>query len=180
LQKSPTKETLFCKRDLYTPHPFAPHTTHSFVFFRVSHLSFRISHISLSTHLSSSLAYSFFLCASHVTSLCLFPSLSYIGWLRLVGSFRSKVIFAKEPYKKDYILQKRPIILRSLLIVATPYLSFRAFPHLFEFLTSLFESPSYLPFSACSQATSLFLVIFFFKSLTSFFETLTYPTFRVS
>jgi len=28
---------------------------------------------------------------------------------------------AKEPYKRDDILQKRPIILRSLLIVATPY-----------------------------------------------------------
>jgi len=28
--------------------------------------------------------------------------------------------FAKEPYKRDYILQKRLIILRSLLIVATP------------------------------------------------------------
>ena len=26
----------------------------------------------------------------------------------------------KEPYKRNYILQKRPIILRSLLIVATP------------------------------------------------------------
>ena len=31
------------------------------------------------------------------------------------------VSFAKEPYKRDDILQKRPIILRSLLIVATPY-----------------------------------------------------------
>jgi len=30
---------------------------------------------------------------------------------------------AKEPYKRDDILQKRPIILRSLLIVATPYVS---------------------------------------------------------
>jgi len=30
------------------------------------------------------------------------------------------VSFAKEPYKRDYILQKRRIILRSLLIVATP------------------------------------------------------------
>jgi len=29
----------------------------------------------------------------------------------------------KEPYKRDYILQKRLIILRSLLMVATPYLS---------------------------------------------------------
>jgi len=29
------------------------------------------------------------------------------------------VSFAKEPKKRDYILPKRPIILRSLLIVAT-------------------------------------------------------------
>ena len=28
--------------------------------------------------------------------------------------------FAKEPYKRDYILQKRLIILRSLLLAATP------------------------------------------------------------
>jgi len=27
-------------------------------------------------------------------------------------------LFAEEPYKRDHILQKRPIILRSLLIVA--------------------------------------------------------------
>ena len=32
-----------------------------------------------------------------------------------------QVSFANEPYKTDDILQKRPIILRSLLIVATPY-----------------------------------------------------------
>jgi len=31
---------------------------------------------------------------------------------------------AKEPYKRDDILQKRPILLRSLLIIATPYLIF--------------------------------------------------------
>ena len=34
-----------------------------------------------------------------------------------------QVSFAKEPYKRDDILQKRPVILRSLLIVATPYVS---------------------------------------------------------
>jgi len=44
-----------------------------------------------------------------------------MGWLRLVGFFKSEVTFAKEPYKKDYVLQKRPMNLRSLLIVATPY-----------------------------------------------------------
>ena len=32
-----------------------------------------------------------------------------------------KVSFAKETYQRDDILQKRPIIFRSLLIVATPY-----------------------------------------------------------
>jgi len=44
-----------------------------------------------------------------------------IGWLRLVGSLRLKISFAKKPYKKDDILQKGPIILRSLLTVAKPY-----------------------------------------------------------
>jgi len=29
-----------------------------------------------------------------------------MGWLRLVGSLETKVSFAKEPYKRDYILQK--------------------------------------------------------------------------
>ena len=43
------------------------------------------------------------------------------GWLRFVGSLKLYVIFAKERYKRDYILQKRPAILRSLLIIATPY-----------------------------------------------------------
>jgi len=45
-----------------------------------------------------------------------------MGWLRLVGSLKLQVSFAKEPYKRDYVLHKRPIILRRLLIVATPYL----------------------------------------------------------
>ena len=44
-----------------------------------------------------------------------------MGWLWLVGSLKLQVSFAKEAYKRDDILQKRPIILRRLLIVATPY-----------------------------------------------------------
>ena len=44
-------------------------------------------------------------------------------WLRLVCSLKLQVSFAKEPYKRDYIPQKKPLILRSLLIVATPYSS---------------------------------------------------------
>jgi len=45
-----------------------------------------------------------------------------MGWLRLVGSIQLWVSFAKEPYKRDYILQKRPIILSILLTIATSYL----------------------------------------------------------
>jgi len=47
-----------------------------------------------------------------------------MGWLRLVGSLKLEVSFAKEPYKRDDILQKRPIMLRSLLIADTPYYSY--------------------------------------------------------
>ena len=47
--------------------------------------------------------------------------IAHMGWLRLVGSLKLQVAFAKEPYKRDDILQKRPVILRSLLLVATPY-----------------------------------------------------------
>jgi len=44
-----------------------------------------------------------------------------MGLLELVGSLKLQVSFAKEPYRKDDILQKRLIVSRSLLIVATPY-----------------------------------------------------------
>jgi len=55
-------------------------------------------------------------CAQYIET-----ALNTMGWLRLVGSLKSYVSFAKEPYKRDDILQKRPTILRSLLIEATPY-----------------------------------------------------------
>ena len=44
---------------------------------------------------------------------------SLMGWLRSVGSIKLQVSFAKEPYKRDDILQKRPIIVSMLLTVAT-------------------------------------------------------------
>jgi len=43
------------------------------------------------------------LCRSHTT----FGHL--MVWLRLVGSLKLQFSFAKEPYKRDYTLQKRPI-----------------------------------------------------------------------
>jgi len=42
-----------------------------------------------------------------------------MGWLRWVGSSKLYVSFAKEPYKRDDILQKKRIIWRNLRIVAT-------------------------------------------------------------
>jgi len=38
-----------------------------------------------------------------------------MGWLWLVGSMKLQVSFAKGPYKRDDILQKRPVILSILL-----------------------------------------------------------------
>jgi len=49
---------------------------------------------------------------SHVT---------HMGWLRLVGSLKLYVSFAEYCLFYRALLQKRPIILRSLLIEATPY-----------------------------------------------------------
>ena len=51
---------------------------------------------------------------------CTYMHRYFMAWLRLVGSLNLQVSFAKEPYKRDDILQKRPVIFRSLLIVATP------------------------------------------------------------
>jgi len=44
-----------------------------------------------------------------------------MGWLRLVGSLKLYVSFAEYRLFYRSLLQKRPIILMSLLIVATPY-----------------------------------------------------------
>ena len=44
-----------------------------------------------------------------------------MGWLRLVGSLELQVSFAEYGLFKRALLQKRHIILRSLLVIATPY-----------------------------------------------------------
>jgi len=47
----------------------------------------------------------------------------YMGWLRLVGSLKLQVSFAEYRLFYRVLLQKRPTILRSLLVEATPYLN---------------------------------------------------------
>jgi len=44
-----------------------------------------------------------------------------MGWLRLVGSLKLYVSFAEYHLFYRALLQKRPIILRSLLVEATPW-----------------------------------------------------------
>ena len=44
----------------------------------------------------------------------------HVGWLQLVGSLKLQVSFAEYSLFYRALLQKRPITLRSLLIVATP------------------------------------------------------------
>jgi len=75
-----------------------------------------------------------------------------MGWLRLVGSLKSYVSSTKYRLFHRALLQKRPIILRSLLIVAIPY-RFSYAPVIFLYLVLFFLiSPSlscsfYLPLS---------------------------------
>jgi len=68
-----------------------------------------IQHRKGSGHTSESLEY---------IRICIF---TYIHTYKYTSIYTYTYSFAKEPYKRDDILQKRPIVLRSLLIVATPY-----------------------------------------------------------
>jgi len=56
----------------------------------------------------------------HILKFQLAPRLT-MGWIRLVGSLKLYVSFAEYSLFCKALLQKRPIILRSLLIIATPY-----------------------------------------------------------
>jgi len=58
----------------------------------------------------------------HTVTICveLLVVLRTMGRLRLVDSLKWQVSFAKGPYKRHDILQKRPMIWRSQLIEATP------------------------------------------------------------
>ena len=65
---------------------------------------------------------------SLISHTCVYAFLNarvYIGmrWLQLVGSLKLQVSFAEYRLFHRALLQKRPVILRSPLIVATPYMS---------------------------------------------------------
>jgi len=63
-------------------------------------------------------------CALQVPTLCthhMNGSHHTMGWLQLVGSLKLQVSFAEYHLFYRALLQKRPVILRSLQVVATPY-----------------------------------------------------------
>jgi len=63
-------------------------------------------------------------CAWHTICMCVCVCLydiPHMEWLQVVGSLKLHVSFAEYNLFCRALLQKRPFILRSLLIVATPY-----------------------------------------------------------
>jgi len=79
--------------------------------------------VSMSVAVSVFVSVSVSMSVSCVCVLCLCLCLCrYATWYGMATISRLlKGSFAKDPYKRDYILQKRPTILRRLLRVATPY-----------------------------------------------------------
>jgi len=78
------------------------------------------------------------------------PSVLAVGWLWLVGSIKLQVSFAKETYKRNYTLQKRPIILSILLTAATPY---QSLPHIIPSPHSASRTPRELANTGVIQDT---------------------------
>jgi len=73
-----------------------------------------------------------------------------MGWLRWVGSLKLQVSFADYSLFYWALLQKKPVIFRSLLIVATPYLYSFSDIHIPQIFTSLLYRYSHFsshPFS---------------------------------
>jgi len=68
---------------------------------------------------------------------------SHMRWRKSIGSIELQVSFAKEPYKREDILQKRPMILSSLLTVATPIRSRRRSVFIWIFRSISFPDRSF-------------------------------------
>ena len=83
-----------------------------------AHIAPQRQHIYFYTHCTTKTTYVKWLIQMQHDSFISKVSCNCMGWKQLVGSLKWLVSFAKEPCEKDYILQKRPILSRSLLIVA--------------------------------------------------------------
>ena len=63
-----------------------------------------------------------------------------MGWLQFVGTIKLEVSFAKEPYKRDDILPKRPKHLSILMTVSPHTCTFVLSMSYFQHLTTIFLS----------------------------------------
>jgi len=102
----------------------------------------------------------YILCVRGAIRVCLTYVQMYrymcMGWLRLVGSIKLQVSFATEPYTRDDILQKRPLILWSLLTVATPYgYIYTHYMHAYIYITHTYW-PSYVWEGQCVCAACMY------------------------
>ena len=107
MQKSPTKETYILQRDIY-----------------LSDISLHMIHIT-----SDMGCYMYpmktdvcvCVCVCACVCVCICRLMSDMGWLRLVGCLKIYVSLQNIGLFCRALLQKRPILLSILLIVATPY-----------------------------------------------------------
>ena len=119
-----------CRWHIYCAFILRIHIVHSYGAFIGIYCAF-IWQI-LRIHMSAQMVYCALIspCRWHIAQMlyCTFiccPWLLYIAHSHGVATISRLLeiigLFCKQPYQRDYILQKRPIISSSLLIVATPY-----------------------------------------------------------
>jgi len=110
------------RTDTHTRIHTHTHThTHTHVITHVHHV-YHLSQIAQRSHnscLSSVSHITAVSCQYHIISVI--SQLTSMGWLRLVSSLKLQVSFAEHRLFYRALLQKRPVILRSLLVVAAPY-----------------------------------------------------------
>jgi len=135
VQTSPRKENIFCMYIYQRPLRFFRRVQHLNLYvwqdlficvIQLNHMC-NINMCDMTQHLNGNLTRSCVrhdttrFCRSHRASFDEFSTWITMGWLRLVGSLKLQVSFSKYSFFYKALLKKRPTILRSLLIVATPY-----------------------------------------------------------
>jgi len=91
-----TRTDTHTRKHTHTTHTHTHVITHVHYMYHASQIAQQPQHISVIFTTCHSIVMSISYLLSHNSSLT--------GWLRLVGSWKQQVSFAKEPYKRDYVL----------------------------------------------------------------------------